>query len=111
VTSNPKREGRRGCSRKGSRCGTTENKFLTRKSSGTEERKRTYDENRYETNAFLIFELLQEKGSGGHQAKRRKEEKTQARGTGRHATAAKTNAFSFIIDTVGRVQGALQCIV
>jgi hypothetical protein len=35
-----------------------------------------FDEN------FLI-----RKSSGGHQAKRRKEEKTSARGTGRHAIA------------------------
>jgi hypothetical protein len=28
------------------------------------------------------------KSSGGHQAKRRKEEKNKARGTGRHATAS-----------------------
>jgi hypothetical protein len=33
-------------------------------------------------------QFLTRKSSGGHQAKRRKEEKTQARGTGRRATAS-----------------------
>jgi hypothetical protein len=31
--------------------------------------------------------ILKRKSSEGHQAKRRKEDKTYARGTGRHATA------------------------